>query len=104
MNAFEEFQKRMEDARRRTQPRRNKKVYKFMPVETMFKLEERDKAQMGFDPAPRNVVCVNCAVKVPLHLYFANIVSPPLEQRCSSCKVTAKEFWKGKLCRKVSNA
>lgn len=90
------LRKAMDDARKVLDKitKENKKCnVGFIPMATMFKLEERDKTKMGFDSSRRKMVCVSCGSRVDLDLYLA---APELQDKCFSCKTLAHNYWKNK--------
>ena len=71
----------------------------FIPYCTMFKLESRPNGRMAIDPKPRGLQCENCGDLLEWRIYTMG--TRQFDSECPICHMTAREFWKSKVHRKV---
>jgi hypothetical protein len=74
---------------------------RFIPYDTMFKLDERSGVSGEFSKELRKMVCLNCGTEVSVDIYLK---CSGMHRTCPECKMTADGYWDDKSHRKVSNA
>ena len=74
---------------------------RFIPYDTIFKLDERLGRSGEFDTKPRKMVCLNCEAELDVSLYLKCC---RMHRVCTTCKMTADEYWGNRSHRKVANA
>ena len=109
MTPSEEYHERLRKAREEGRRRREQEPPKpedkkpelepFVPFASMFKLTL---PIMGFTTKPRRLKCVSCGWIVTFSWYFTD--PSHFDKVCPSCKITAKDFYKDKPHKELTDA
>lgn len=112
MTPSEEYHERLRKAREEGYRRRGQKppqpedkkpkLEPFVPFASMFKLEPPGRPGTAGHLLPRQLECVNCGMGFSWAVY--TIEPPHFDERCPECGVWAKNFYKDKPHRELTDA
>jgi len=103
-NRKDELEERLRKARERSRtmngPDETPKTSKFIPYNTMFKLQELPRPENGVaNNTGRTLICVSCGSSLPWRIY--SVAPNRMDAECPMCHTKASDFWKGKLHKEL---